>query len=45
MKPLTVQDLKAITAGQLVQGSDEVLIQHGAYRLKQVKNQIPPFYK
>jgi len=37
MKPLTVQDLKAITAGELVQGSREVLIQHGAYRLKQVK--------
>ncbi|KMY32769.1 UDP-N-acetylmuramoyl-tripeptide--D-alanyl-D-alanine ligase [Lysinibacillus xylanilyticus] len=37
MKPLTVQDLKAITAGHLVQGSEEVLIQHGAYRLKQVK--------
>jgi len=37
MKPLTVQNLKAITAGDLVQGSEEVLIQHGAYRLKQVK--------
>ncbi|MGE7688540.1 UDP-N-acetylmuramoyl-tripeptide--D-alanyl-D-alanine ligase [Lysinibacillus sp. NPDC097214] len=37
MKPLTVQNLTVITAGHLVQGSEEVLIQHGAYRLKQVK--------
>ncbi len=37
MKPLTVQNLTVITAGHLVQGSGEVLIQHGAYRLKQVK--------
>lgn len=37
MKPLTVRNLTVITAGYLVQGSEEVLIQHGAYRLKQVK--------
>ncbi len=37
MKPLTVKNLTMITAGNLVQGSEEVLIQHGAYRLKQVK--------
>ncbi|QGG51176.1 Mur ligase family protein [Lysinibacillus pakistanensis] len=37
MKPLTVKNLTVITAGNLVQGSEETLIQHGAYRLKQVK--------
>ncbi|MET4560266.1 UDP-N-acetylmuramoyl-tripeptide--D-alanyl-D-alanine ligase [Lysinibacillus parviboronicapiens] len=37
MKPLSVKNLTAITTGELVQGSDEVLIQYGAYRLKQVK--------
>ncbi len=37
MKPLTVKNLTAITAGKVVQGSDEVLIHYGAYRLKQVK--------
>ncbi|MEK5333011.1 MULTISPECIES: Mur ligase family protein [unclassified Lysinibacillus] len=37
MKPLSVKNLTAITAGKLLQGSDEVLIQYGAYRLKQVK--------
>lgn len=37
MKPISVKNLTAIIAGQMVQGSDEVLIQYGAYRLKQVK--------
>jgi len=37
MKPLTVRNLTVITTGHLVQGSEEVLIHHGAYRLKQVK--------
>lgn len=37
MKPLSVKNLAKITAGNLVQGAEEVLIQHGAYRLKQVK--------
>ncbi|KOS68742.1 UDP-N-acetylmuramoyl-tripeptide--D-alanyl-D-alanine ligase [Lysinibacillus contaminans] len=37
MKPLSVKNLTAIIAGKAVQGSDEVLIQYGAYRLKQVK--------
>ncbi len=37
MKPLSVKNLAMITAGYLVQGSEEMLIQHGAYRLKQVK--------
>lgn len=37
MKPLSVKNLTAIVEGKLVQGSEEVLIQYGAYRLKQVK--------
>ena len=37
MKPISVKNLTAIIAGQMMQGSDEVLIQYGAYRLKQVK--------
>ncbi|QPQ36113.1 MULTISPECIES: Mur ligase family protein [unclassified Lysinibacillus] len=37
MKPLSVKNLTAIIAGKLLHGSDEVLIQYGAYRLKQVK--------
>ncbi len=46
MKPLSVKNLTAITTGELVQGSDEVLIQYGAYRLKQVKKtEYGPFYK
>lgn len=37
MKPLSVKNLTMITAGKLVHGSEKVLIQYGAYRLKQVK--------
>ena len=37
MKPLSVKNLAMITAGYLVHGSEDTLIQHGAYRLKQVK--------
>lgn len=37
MKPLSVKNLTGIIAGKMVQGSEEVLIQYGAYRLKQVK--------
>lgn len=43
MKPLSVKNLTAIVEGKLVQGSEEVLIQYGAYRLKQVKKQIQLF--
>lgn len=45
MKPLSVKNLAMITAGYLVHGSEDTLIQHGAYRLKQVKSPIRPFYK
>ncbi|GLC89296.1 Mur ligase family protein [Lysinibacillus piscis] len=37
MKPLSVKHLTSRIAGQLIQGEEELLIQHGAYRLKQVK--------
>jgi len=39
MKPLSVKSIRAIISGELVHGSDEVMVQYGAYRLKQVKNQ------
>ncbi|MFF2755533.1 Mur ligase family protein [Psychrobacillus sp. NPDC058041] len=38
MKPHTVGEIKAIISGDLIQGSDEVIIHSGAYRLKQIKN-------
>ncbi|WP_431028583.1 Mur ligase family protein [Lysinibacillus sp. LZ02] len=37
MKPLSVKQLCTIISGELVQG-EEVIIQYGAYRLKQVKH-------
>ncbi len=39
MKPLSVRCIRTILSGDLIQGSDEVMVQYGAYRLKQVKNQ------
>ncbi|MFJ8065718.1 Mur ligase family protein [Psychrobacillus sp. NPDC096426] len=39
MKPHTVGSIRTIISGELVQGSDEVLVHYGAYRLKQIKNQ------
>ena len=39
MKPLSVKSIRAIISGELVHGSDEVMVQYGAYRLKKVKNQ------
>ncbi|MFJ7951706.1 UDP-N-acetylmuramoyl-tripeptide--D-alanyl-D-alanine ligase [Lysinibacillus sp. NPDC096418] len=44
MKPLSVKKLTAIIAGKMEQGIDEVLIQYGAYRLKQVKNPNTAFF-
>ncbi|KXH79763.1 UDP-N-acetylmuramoyl-tripeptide--D-alanyl-D-alanine ligase [Sporosarcina sp. HYO08] len=38
MRPLTVKCIRNIIAGRLVQGSDEVIVQYGAYRLKQIKH-------
>ncbi|MBE1553886.1 Mur ligase family protein [Sporosarcina limicola] len=39
MKPLTVRELRTVLAGELIQGSDDMMVRHGAYRLKQVKKQ------
>lgn len=44
MKPLSVKTLTEIVGGKLIQGSDEVLIQYGAYRLKQVKKPNTAFF-
>ena len=37
MKPLTVGEIRTLVDGKLIQGSDDVIVLHGAYRLKQVK--------
>lgn len=37
MKPLTTGYIRNIISGKLVHGTDNLLIQHGAYRLKQVR--------
>jgi len=36
MKPLAVGQLRTILSGKLLHGSDEVIVLHGAYRLKQI---------
>ena len=38
MKPLTTGYIRKIISGKLVFGKDDLLIQHGAYRLKQVRH-------
>ena len=38
MKPLTTGYIRKIISGKLVHGKDDLLIQHGAYRLKQVRH-------
>lgn len=38
MKPLTTGYIRKIITGKLVHGKDDLLIQHGAYRLKQVRH-------
>ena len=43
MKPLSVKQIRAIISGELVHGSDDVIVQYGAYRLKQMKNKIRSF--
>ena len=37
MKPHPVGIIRTIISGELVQGSDEVIVNYGAYRLKQIK--------
>ncbi|WHY85499.1 Mur ligase family protein [Neobacillus novalis] len=39
MKPLSVECIRTILSGDLIQGSDDVIVHFGAYRLKQIKNQ------
>lgn len=39
MKPLTVKHIRTILDGELIQGSDDIIVHYGAYRLKQIKNQ------
>ena len=39
MKPLSVKQIRSTIAGELIQGSDHVIIHFGAYRLKQIKKQ------
>ena len=39
MKPLSVRHLRTILSGDLMQGSDDVIVRFGAYRIKQIKNQ------
>lgn len=38
MKPHTVSSIREIISGELIQGSDEVMVHYGAYRLKQIKH-------
>ncbi|WP_252505061.1 UDP-N-acetylmuramoyl-tripeptide--D-alanyl-D-alanine ligase [Sporosarcina sp. Marseille-Q4943] len=38
MKPLTTGYIRQIISGKLVHGTDDLLIHHGAYRLKQVRH-------
>lgn len=38
MKPLTTGYIRKIISGKLVHGKDDLLIHHGAYRLKQVRH-------
>ena len=44
MKQLTVKRLTEIVEGKLLQGSEDVCIQYGAYRLKQVKKPNTAFF-
>ncbi|TQR05124.1 Mur ligase family protein [Psychrobacillus soli] len=39
MKPHPVSFIRTIISGELVQGSDEVTVHYGAYRLKQIKRE------
>ncbi|PPA68951.1 Mur ligase family protein [Jeotgalibacillus proteolyticus] len=42
MNPITVKDIRTIIDGELIQGSDDAVVEYGAYRLKQIhkKNTI-----
>ena len=38
MKPFSVKHIRTMLAGDLIQGSDDVIVHYGAYRLKQVRH-------
>ncbi|GEN82693.1 UDP-N-acetylmuramoyl-tripeptide--D-alanyl-D-alanine ligase [Sporosarcina luteola] len=38
LKSLSTGNIRQVIAGTLIHGTDDLLIQHGAYRLKQVRN-------
>ncbi|GKV57544.1 UDP-N-acetylmuramoyl-tripeptide--D-alanyl-D-alanine ligase [Sporosarcina sp. NCCP-2222] len=38
MKPLTVGQIRKRLGGELIQGSDQMIVKHGAYRIKQLKH-------
>ena len=44
MKPLEVRQIITILSGKLLHGSDDIIIQHGAYRQKQIKNKNTIFF-
>ena len=44
MKPLSVKQIRTVLAGELIQGSDEVTVHYGAYRLKQILNKNTLFF-
>ncbi|MBS4206955.1 UDP-N-acetylmuramoyl-tripeptide--D-alanyl-D-alanine ligase [Bacillus sp. FJAT-50079] len=44
MNSLSVKQVRTILSGKLIQGSDDVMIHHGAYRLKQIKHPHTIFF-
>lgn len=44
MKPLSVKQIRTVLAGDLIQGSDEITVHYGAYRLKQILNKNTIFF-
>lgn len=44
MKPIPVGAVVEIIGGELVKGSSDLLIEHGAYRLRQIKHKRTAFF-
>ncbi|MBS4194894.1 Mur ligase family protein [Lederbergia citri] len=44
MKPLEVRQIRTILSGKLIHGSDETVVHHGAYRIKQIKKKHTIFF-
>ncbi len=44
MKPLSVRQIRTILTGDLIQGSDEIIVHYGAYRLKQIQTKNTIFF-